>query len=180
MPVQPKIIIGLGNPGSQYYYTHHNIGFRILDALAEKYGASWKTKGKMECTEVSIGTHSVLLVKPQTFMNSSGTVVPALLKNNETPADILVVHDELEKKFGTLGIKQGGSHRGHNGVRSIIEAIGPDFFRLRFGIDRPHNKDDVPDYVLRPFSEPPEEIDDRIAQAVAMIEKCFKSLAPPL
>ncbi len=173
MPVQPKIIIGLGNPGPQYYYTRHNIGFRILDALAEKYGASWKTKGKMECAEISIGTHSVLLVKPQTFMNSSGTVVPALLKNNGTPADILVVHDELEKKFGILGIKQGGSHRGHNGVRSIIEAIGPDFFRLRFGIDRPQNKDDVPEYVLRPFSESPEEIGECIAQAVAMIEQLY-------
>ncbi|HXW86605.1 MAG TPA: aminoacyl-tRNA hydrolase [Candidatus Bathyarchaeia archaeon] len=171
--MQPKIIIGLGNPGHNYYYTRHNIGFRILDALAEKYGASWHTKENFEYANITIGTHPVLLVKPQTSMNRSGLVMSALLKNGISPADILVVHDELEKPFGKCALKEGGSHRGHNGIRSIIAAMGPDFPRLRFGIGRPQTKEEVPDYVLQPFLESEEDVCSRIEDAIAYIEKWY-------
>ena len=115
-----KVIIGLGNPGTKYQRTRHNIGFLILDALAEKYNASWHTKDNREVAEIEINGKKIILIKPQTFMNSSGKIIPSLLKQGVKPENILVVHDELEKPFGKVELKIGGSHRGHNGLRSII------------------------------------------------------------
>lgn len=168
-----KIIIGLGNPGPEYYYQHHSIGFRIVDELAKKYNGLWQTKKNMETASILINNKQVLLVKPQTFMNSSGAVIPALLKQGLSSKNMLVVHDELEKKFGTVAIKKDGSHRGHNGLRSLIEACGPDFFRLRFGIDRPANKADVPEYVLQRFAQSHEAVQNAINQAILLIESLF-------
>lgn len=164
-----KAIIGLGNPGSKYYTTRHSIGFRIVDALAHNYGATWQKKNEMEYTEITIGDHHITLIKPQTFMNSSGRVIPALLKKGIKAENILVVHDELEKPFGNVSIKIGGSAKGHNGLRSIITACGADFPRLRFGIARPLNREDVPDYVLMNFSENPAELEKAITHAVTTI-----------
>lgn len=165
-----KIIIGLGNPGAKYHHNRHNIGFLVLDVLAEKHNASWQKKADRETAEFEVNGEKILLVKPQTFMNSSGKVIPSLLKQGITAANLLVVHDELEKPFGKVEFKTGGSHRGHNGLRSIIEFCGADFHRLRFGIGRPENKEDVPDYVLSNFSKN-ENIEPVIEQAVEMIEK---------
>lgn len=166
-----KAIIGLGNPGPQYRHNRHNIGFRVLDTLANQYSAEWHEKEKLEYTDIHIGDHQVTLVKPQTFMNDSGRVVSFLRKKGIEAENILVVHDELEKPFGKLAFKFGGSHRGHNGLRSIIGFCGQDFWRLRFGIGRPENKADVSQYVLGNFSEDAIELAQLIDQAIGMIEK---------
>jgi peptidyl-tRNA hydrolase, PTH1 family len=165
-----KIIIGLGNPGTKYQYTRHNIGFLVVDALAEKHHASWEHKADREIAHITINGEKITLVKPQTFMNSSGKVIPSLLKQGLTANNLLVVHDELEKPFGKVEFKTGGSHRGHNGLRSIMEQCGADFHRLRFGIGRPHNKEDVPDYVLSNFKND-EVVEPMIDKAVEMIEE---------
>lgn len=167
---QIKIIIGLGNPGPKYHHNRHNIGFLVLDALAEKHHASWQKKSNYEAAEIEINGEKIILVKPQTFMNDSGKVVPSLIKQGMTAHNLLVVHDELEKPFGAIEFKTGGSHKGHNGLRSIIGTCGADFHRLRFGIGRPENREDVPDYVLSNFSKN-ENIDPLVTKAVEMIEK---------
>jgi PTH1 family peptidyl-tRNA hydrolase len=165
-------IIGLGNPGSQYAHNRHNIGFRILDALADRYGAQWQTKSNAELATITIRGHNLTLIKPQTFMNNSGEVVPALLKKGIKAENILVVHDELELPLTAIKFKEGGSHKGHNGLRSIITACGANFYRLRFGIGRPSERDDVPAYVLQNF-KPQDSIDSLIDDAVGMIEDLF-------
>lgn len=165
-----KAIIGLGNPGSAYYRTRHSIGFRVLDAIADTYSAQWRTKDQMETTSITIDGHDIVLVKPQTFMNTSGKVIPSLLKKGIKPQEIIVVHDELEVPFGQVKMRVGGSHKGHNGLRSIIEACGPDFIRMRFGIERPANKEHVPNYVLENFTpEQEQRIKDLISAAVDML-----------
>jgi peptidyl-tRNA hydrolase, PTH1 family len=168
-----KIIIGLGNPGAKYHLNRHNIGFLVLDALAEKYAVSWNKKTDRETAEIEINNKKIILIKPQTFMNSSGTIIPSLLKQGVKAENILVVHDELEKPFGKVDLKIGGSHRGHNGLRSIMGMCGADFMRLRFGIGRPENKEDVPNYVLSNFSRD-ENIEELINEAVKVIEETVK------
>ncbi len=170
-----NVIIGLGNPGQQYYYNRHNIGFRIVDELARKHGGIWKSKKNMEMAEVVIHEKKILLVKPETFMNESGKVIPFLQKQGIKPENILVIHDELEKPFNKLAFKIGGSHRGHNGLRSIIAACGPNFARLRFGVGRPESKDEVGDYVLQNFTQDSIAVEQGIDQALAMIEQLFES-----
>lgn len=164
-----KAIIGLGNPGPRYYYTRHNIGFRVLDELAQAYGVSWQSKDKQEIATLLKDGKKILLIKPQTFMNSSGEVIPALLKQGIKAENILVVHDELEQPFGAVKIRVGGSARGHNGLKSIIAACGDQFARVRFGISRPATKEEVPDYVLEKFKENPDDIQKQIQQAVSLI-----------
>jgi PTH1 family peptidyl-tRNA hydrolase len=171
MNLDIKAIIGLGNPGPRYYYTRHNIGFRVLDALADSHHLSWQTKNNMEVAMLPLNGKQILLIKPQTFMNDSGKVIPALLKQGIKPENILVVHDELEQPFGAVKMRFGGSARGHNGLKSIIVACGDQFARIRFGISRPLVKEDVPAYVLEKFTEIPVEIDAKIAEAVQMIEQ---------
>ncbi len=173
MAPQNKIsaLIGLGNPGPKFVYTRHNIGFRVLDALAEKYHASWHTKGNAEIAHTAINDRTILLVKPVTFMNSSGQALPQLAKQGIKKENILVVHDELELPFGKLKVRTGGSAKGHNGLRSIIETIGPEFMRLSVGIDRPLNREEVPDYVLSRFRENEQQVDQMIQEAVVELEK---------
>lgn len=165
-----KAIIGLGNPGPKFTNTRHNIGFRIVEQLAERYGAQWRSKDTMELAEAKINDKKILLIKPQTFMNSSGQIMPYLTKQGIVADNILVVHDELELPFGTIKTKTGGSAKGHNGLKSIMAIIGAEFHRLRFGIDRPENRDDVPDYVLAKFAENAEATAIAIEKAVDVIE----------
>jgi PTH1 family peptidyl-tRNA hydrolase len=175
MEIQKQIIIdaiiGLGNPGRQHEYQRHNIGFRIVDALVKKYGSEWRHKNLMEYAIVQKNDHSVIIIKPQTYMNLSGKVIPWLLNQGIKVQNILVVHDELEKQFGHISIRIGGSARGHNGLRSIISACGHDIMRLRFGIGRPIHKEDVASYVLQDFSESKEEVDRLIKQAVDQVSE---------
>ena len=173
--VDIKAIIGLGNPGPRFVNHRHNIGFMVLDALADAYGAQWQSKEPMEFATFNANGKKILLIKPQTFMNDSGKVIPFLKKQGILPENILVIHDELEKSFGHVSIALGGSARGHNGLRSIIEAYGKDFARLRFGIGRPENKEEVGQYVLSNFSESQAELERLIDQAVQQIEQLIIS-----
>ena len=167
-----KAIIGLGNPGAKYHYTRHNIGFRILDSLIEKYSTSWKSIDKMEIAEIQINDKNVLLVKPLTTMNISGQVIPFLQKKGIKAENLLVVHDELELPFGIVKFKLGGSSKGHNGLKSIISFIGENFARLRIGIGRPQQKEEVANYVLHNFS-PTEskQLEEVIYNSINEIEK---------
>jgi peptidyl-tRNA hydrolase, PTH1 family len=164
-----KVIIGLGNPGTRYYYTRHSIGFRIVDELVQRCNATWHDRGTLQTADVEIYGRSVLVVKSNTYMNDSGKVMPYLLKKGIKADEILVVHDELEKLPGTFGIKIGGSHRGHNGLRSIMGLSGDSFYRLRIGIGRPVQKEDVPTYVLETFDGTSSEIDTVINNAVELL-----------
>lgn len=153
-PAHIKACIGLGNPGQKYVYTRHNIGFRCVETLAQHLGVSWKSTPLMDIAEsTNPATGKPLyLIKPQTFMNESGKVLHFLLKKGIKPEELLVFHDELEKPFGFTGISFSGSAKGHNGLRSIIGVVGSDFWRLKFGIGRPLNKEDVAAYVLGQFA----------------------------
>lgn len=168
-------IIGLGNPGKAYYSQRHSIGFRVLDNLAEKYEGIWKTKDKAEYAQITINNRPILLVKPQTFMNNSGEVIPWLQKQGVKPENMLVVHDELELPMGKIALKKGGSAKGHNGLKSIISFCGDQFWRLKFGIGRPKNREEVPNYVLAPFSEPESQVRELIEKAVAEIENVLEA-----
>lgn len=165
-----KLIIGLGNPGQSFYKHRHSIGFRVLDALAEKYHAQWQEKEQMLMTHITLDGNRVYLVKPQTYMNSSGQVLPHFIKKGIKPEEILVVHDELEQPVGKVSHKFGGSARGHNGLKSIISFIGDLFHRIRIGISRPLEKSHVPEYVLQAFTHDEPVIEKFIEQAVALVE----------
>lgn len=169
-----KAIIGLGNPGPTYFYTRHNIGFRVVDALADVYQASWQKKDNAEVATIQVGDKKIILIKPQTYMNDSGKVIPGLLKQGIKPENILVIHDELEQPFGKIQVRMGGSARGHNGLKSIISICGDQFARMRIGISRPANKEDVPDYVLQKFKEPAAEIEQILHAAVMQLEQLLK------
>ncbi len=168
-----KSIIGLGNPGKQHFHNRHTIGLRIIEELAKKHGGIWECKKDKEVADIVIRHHALLLVKPMMYMNASGRVIPQLQKDGIKPENMLVIHDELEQSFGVLKFKVGGSHRGHNGLKSIIERCGKEFARLRFGIGRPENKDDVPNYVLQNFSQDPSEVTRLIGEAIEMVEGLF-------
>ena len=153
-----KIIIGLGNPGGKFARTRHNAGFMLLDRLVEEQGKRWTIESHAHyCTlqfPLQDGSlHTVELVKPQTFMNCSGRIAHAFKRNGIEPGNVLVVHDELEKKFGYVGRRCGGSARGHNGLRSLIEVMGFDFWRIRIGIGRPAEQKDIANYVLERFGD---------------------------
>lgn len=149
-----KILAGLGNPGSQYLWTRHNAGFMVLDALAEESALSCQKKTFSGLAGEGFWSGSrLLMLKPQTYMNLSGrSVVESLRFHKLSPQDLLVIHDDLDLPFGTVRLKFGGGHGGHNGLRSIITEVGDrNFYRVRVGIGRPL-RGDVVDYVLTPFS----------------------------
>lgn len=150
------LIVGLGNPGEEYEHTRHNAGFEVIDRLAEEANVRyWKNAcGSL----VGQGTLSidgkredVVLAKPQSFMNLSGGPVTKLLKQFEiAPDQWIVVHDELDIPAGSVRVKRGGGHAGHNGLRSIIDKTGTrDFLRVRIGVGRPPGRMPVPDFVLQ-------------------------------
>lgn len=149
-----KLIVGLGNPGPKYLWTRHNAGFMVLDRIAQRAGISIARKNFSGlCGEGALAGSKVVLIKPQTFMNLSGrSVLPAMTFYKLTPADVVVIHDDLDVPFGKVKLKSGGGHGGHNGLRSLVAELGtPDFIRIRVGIGRPA-LGDVVDYVLTGFS----------------------------
>jgi PTH1 family peptidyl-tRNA hydrolase len=167
-----RAIIGLGNPGNAYYKTRHSIGFRIVDVLVQRLEGAWQSNDLMEWCQCPLNTidKKIYIIKPQTFMNNSGQVIPWLQKKGVKPEEILVIHDELEKKFGTITFCFGGGARGHNGIRSIMGMIGENFWRLRFGIGRPAEKSEVGHYVLTPFLPEEERVlSDFIDQAIGQL-----------
>lgn len=147
-----KLIVGLGNPGSKYEETRHNAGFLLLDDLARSYSASYASEKKFQgdLARTNIGSCDVRLLKPTTFMNLSGESVRAVAGFYRIEAnEILVAHDELDIPPGSVKLKQGGGHGGHNGLRDIINHIGRDFWRLRLGIGHPGDAKKVVSFVLQ-------------------------------
>lgn len=163
-----KLIVGLGNPGPKYQLTRHNIGFLLIDALVEVYDGQrrYKNEFKAETQKINIKGEQVLVCKPQTFMNLSGeSVQPLLAFHKISPADLLVVHDEVDVPFGQMRFQIKRGHGGHNGIRNIHQMLGTDdYARLRLGVGRPkmivgdngekHGPaQEVHEYVLSNFSK---------------------------
>jgi peptidyl-tRNA hydrolase, PTH1 family len=152
-----RMLVGLGNPGPEYEQTRHNAGFWLVDLLAERHGGRFRAERKFaaELASIRIEGGEILLLKPQTFMNRSGSSVQAAAAYLKIPVEqILVIHDELDLPPGDARLKQGGGHGGHNGLRSLLAHLGPEFWRLRLGIGHPGNRAEVVDYVLtRPSRE---------------------------
>ena len=153
---EPLLVVGLGNPGPQYAKTRHNLGFMVADLLAARMGATFKVH-KRSGAEIATGRlahRPVVLAKPRTYMNESGRQVGPLAKfYSVTPADVIVIHDELDIDFGQIRLKQGGGEGGHDGLRSLVNALGTkDFHRVRIGIGRPPGRKDPAAFVLENFS----------------------------
>lgn len=152
-------IVGLGNPGKQYEETKHNIGFHVIDLLAEKYHIDvTKFKNRALIGDGTINGRRVLLVKPQTFMNLSGESVREIVNFYKIPQErFVVIFDDTSLPCGTVRIREKGSHGGHNGIRNIIDRMGTDaFYRIKVGIGEKPNGWDLADYVLAKFS--PEDL----------------------
>jgi PTH1 family peptidyl-tRNA hydrolase len=150
-----KLVVGLGNPGERYADTRHNIGFMVVSRLAARAGVALKRSGYQGIYGVGrLAGAEVTALLPQTYMNRSGaSVAPACQSLGIAPGDLIVVHDEIDLPFGTLRVKVGGGHGGHNGLRSIVDALGHgDFVRVRLGVGRPPAGGDVSAYVLSRFS----------------------------
>lgn len=149
-----QLIVGLGNPGTEYEPTRHNAGFWFVDELARHCQQSFRAESRFhsEVARCLLQGRECRLQKPQTYMNRSGQAVRALMQFFRIPAEgILVVHDELDLPAGTVRLKTGGGHGGHNGLRDLISHLGgPGFHRLRIGIAHPGDKRQVVDYVLKP------------------------------
>ncbi len=135
--------MGLGNPGRSYERTRHNVGFLVADELARRHGGSWRKRKRAEAAPVSLDSREVTLLKPTTFMNNSGSALAGY-----GTEDLILVHDDLDLPPGDVRVKVGGGAGGHNGLRSIIQRLGPDFVRVRVGIGRPPPGVGVTDYVL--------------------------------
>lgn len=153
---EPLLVVGLGNPGPQYAKTRHNIGFMVADLLAARMGAAFKVhkKSGAEIVTGRLGHRPVVLAKPRTFMNESGRQVGPLAKfYSVMPTDLIVIHDELDIEFSQIRLKLGGGEGGHNGLRSIANALGTkNFQRVRVGIGRPPGRKDPAAFVLENFS----------------------------
>ena len=135
--------MGLGNPGRSYERTRHNAGFLVADELARRHGGSWRKRKRAEAAPLSLGSKGVTLLKPTTFMNNSGSALAGY-----GAGDLILVHDDLDLPPGDVRVKVGGGAGGHNGLRSVIQRLGPDFVRVRVGIGRPPAGVGVTDYVL--------------------------------
>lgn len=168
-----KLIAGLGNPGEQYARTRHNAGFMVVDELARSLGLAWQNQPKFKSL-VATGEYQgekLILLKPQTFMNLSGSAIQAAAAFYKVmPTDTWVVFDDVDTPFGRLRIRQGGSGSGHQGVNSTITHVGDSFWRIKFGIslnDRTREPSEV--YVLKPFNEDEREQLPQVVPAAARI-----------
>jgi peptidyl-tRNA hydrolase, PTH1 family len=152
----PALVVGLGNPGPEYAETRHNVGVRVVELLAARAGGGRfsKHKSNADVLEGRLAGRRAVLAVPRTYMNVSGSPVAGLLRYyGVAPADLVVVHDDLDLGFGVVRLKQGGGEGGHNGLRSISASIGTkDYLRVRFGIGRPPGRQDPADFVLKRFS----------------------------
>ncbi len=153
---EPLLVVGLGNPGDNYARTRHNVGFMVVDVLAARLGSTFKVHKRSGAEVVSgrMGGHSVLLAKPRCYMNESGRQVGPLAKfYSVAPAEVIVIHDDLDLDFGRIRLKIGGSEGGHNGLRSVADALGSkEFQRVRVGIGRPPGRKDPAAFVLEGFT----------------------------
>ncbi len=174
-----KAIAGLGNPDDKYVRTLHNAGFWFADAVAQKYGGSFRYEKKFdaEICKTTIRGQDVWLIKPQSYMNLSGQPVRGVLDYYRIkPDDLLVAHDEIDLPPGTVKLKLGGGHGGHNGIRDVIKHCGQNFARLRLGVGPPGEKSKVSGYVLKKGSADTESavernIDDAITALETWVEE---------
>lgn len=168
-----KLIVGLGNPGDKYARTRHNAGYWLVDELARRHGGSFRAESRHqgELARVRIGAGEVWLLKPTTFMNLSGQSIGSVAGFYRVPVgEILVAHDELDLLPGTIRLKEGGGHGGHNGLRDAIAVLGDTFWRVRIGIGHPGHRDQVSDYVLtRAPADEDRLLHDRVALAADVI-----------
>jgi PTH1 family peptidyl-tRNA hydrolase len=163
------LLVGLGNPGPEYAQHRHNVGFMAIDRIAARhnFGAA-KPRFRGVTAEGRIGAAKILALKPSTYMNSSGDAVAEALKFYKLPPErVIVLYDEIDLAPGKLKVKCGGGAAGHNGIRSIDAAIGPDFWRVRIGVGHPGHKDLVYGYVLHAFAKADREWLDPLLDAIA-------------
>lgn len=173
-----KLFVGLGNPGDKYFATRHNAGFWWVDLFALQTKSAMQLDSKMFGESGKLAPHTdVWLLKPTTFMNASGKSVAAMANYFKIlPEQILVIHDELDLPPGTVKLKKGGGHGGHNGLRDITAALGtPDFWRLRLGIGHPGERAEVVNFVLiAPLKNEQAEIDACIDKSLTIVPKLLK------
>ncbi|MFI8104122.1 aminoacyl-tRNA hydrolase [Streptomyces sp. NPDC086023] len=173
----PWLVVGLGNPGPEYAGNRHNVGFMVVDLIADRIRGKFKAhKARAQVVEGRIGpagpaNRRIVLAKPMSFMNLSGGPVTALRDFYKVPVErVVAIHDELDIDFGTLRLKLGGGDNGHNGLKSMTKSMGAEYHRVRFGIGRPPGRMQVADFVLKDFSSAErKELDyfvDRAADAV--------------
>ena len=163
------LVAGLGNPGFEYARNRHNIGFMAIDAIIQRYPfAHFRARFQGQVAEGDIAGQKVIALKPLTFMNDSGrSVAAAAAFYRVPPADVVVLHDEIDLGSGRLRVKTGGGHAGHNGLRSIQAHLGADFRRVRLGVGHPGEKDRVAGYVLKNFAKADQEWLERTLEAIA-------------
>jgi PTH1 family peptidyl-tRNA hydrolase len=167
------LVVGLGNPGGEYARTRHNVGWMVVDELARRHDGSFRSKFSGRLGEVRVDGLRLALLKPETYMNESGRSVAAAARFFKVePGSLVVVHDDVDLPTGRLQVRLGGGLAGHNGLRSIAQALGgPDFLRVRIGVGRPGRGDPRPvaDYVLSEF-EPEVEVDELVTRATDAVE----------
>jgi PTH1 family peptidyl-tRNA hydrolase len=174
-PTLDLLVAGLGNPGREYECTRHNAGWMVLDELARRTDSSFRSKFSGRLAEMRLGDNRLALLEPETYMNESGRSISAAARFFKvSPEDLLVVHDDVDLEPGRLQARRGGGLAGHNGLRSIAQALGSqDFLRLRIGVGRPGRGDRRPvaDYVLSPFEDEVDvvELISRAANAVELL-----------
>jgi PTH1 family peptidyl-tRNA hydrolase len=164
-----KLIAGLGNPGAKYAMNRHNIGFMAVDRIAADHGfPNWRSKFQGQVAEGRLGGERVVLLKPGTFMNRSGQSVGEAMRFFKLdPGDVVVLHDEIDLAPAKVRWKTGGGHAGHNGLRSVHAAIGPDYARVRLGVGHPGHKKAVPGYVLKDFAKADRDWLDDVLRGVS-------------
>jgi PTH1 family peptidyl-tRNA hydrolase len=167
------LVVGLGNPGREYERTRHNVGWLVADELARRHGGSFRSKFSGRLAETRLDELRLALLKPETYVNESGRSLAAAARFFKAePSALLVVHDDVDLEAGRLQARLGGGLAGHNGLRSIAQALGTnDFLRLRIGVGRPGRGDRRPvaDYVLSPF-EPDEDVDELVTRSADAVE----------
>lgn len=172
-----RLVVGLGNPGARYERTRHNAGWWFLDALLARHGGGsfhLERTLQSEVARLRMGCEELWLAKPQSFMNHSGTPVGAIARFYRIePAQILIVHDEIDLPPGVARLKQGGGHGGHNGLRDVIAHIGADFWRLRLGVGHPGAREEVLEAVL---DRPPAQEQALIDEAMQRALECMPEL----
>ena len=183
-----KLIVGLGNPGSSYLMTRHNVGFMVIDALSEN---SFQTKHKSQVQKSKLAGESVLLAKPQTYMNLSGESVRDLMVFYKIPpADLLVIQDDVDQPFLNMKFQKNRGHGGHKGIQNIHDQLKtPDYARLKLGVGRPNSNEELPhpipstsDYVLSPFAKDEQSLlknflEKSVQAVLCFIEKGFEKAA---
>ena len=167
------LVAGLGNPGREYAATRHNAGWMVVDELARRSGGSWRSKFSGQFSEIRLDGSRVALLKPETYMNESGKSTAAAARFFKVPVEsVIVVHDDVDLEEGRLQARLGGGLAGHNGLRSIAQALGSrEFLRLRIGVGRTGRGDrrSVADYVLAPFA-PEADVDGLVGRSADAVE----------